>query len=213
MIYLLADMHGGEKLGELNKYLEIANDDDLLIILGDIGIKFCDSEENKAFDDLIFSSKKKIAFLDGNHENFKYIYSFNEEKWCGGIIHRLTENVIHLKRGYVFEIQGKSFFVFGGCKSSPKWKEQGLYQPEEEPTEKQLDRAYNNLKKYGYKVDYVLTHKYENGKGTVNEDLFNLCKFIDDKVEYKHFYAGHWHNAKVFDEKHTFVYDKLVCIE
>ena len=101
MIYLLSDQHGGENIGELTKYLDTAGDDDLLIILGDVGVRFRDTEENRAFDELFLSSKKKIAFLDGNHENFDYIYSFPEEDWCGGRVHRLTENIVHLERGYI----------------------------------------------------------------------------------------------------------------
>ena len=213
MICFLSDQHGGEKLGELQKYLDTGKDDDLLIILGDVGLKFRDTEENRAFDELLLSSKKKIAFLDGNHENFNYIYSFPEEEWCGGRVHRLTENIVHLERGYVYEIDGKSFFVFGGCRSSAKWKDLGLWQPEEAPTEEELSRAYSNLQKYGHKVDYVLTHKYEEGKGTRTEELLTLCKFIDEKVDFKHFYAGHWHTSKRVDEKHSFIYDILTPLE
>lgn len=213
MIYFLSDQHGGEKIGDLKKYIETASDKDLLIILGDVGIKFCDTEQNREFDELILSSKKKIAFLDGNHENFKYIYSFPEEKWCGGVVHRLTENVVHLERGYVYEIDGKSFFVFGGCNSSAKWREQGLWQSEEAPTEQELSRAYANLEKCGNKVDYVLMHKYEVGRGTQTPELLELCSFIDSRVEFKHFYAGHWHTEERVDPKHTFVYDKLVSLE
>jgi predicted phosphodiesterase len=213
MIYLLADQHGGERVGELQKYIDTANDGDLLIILGDIGLKFRDTEENRAFDELILSSSKKIAFLDGNHENFKYIYSFPEEDWCGGRVHRLSENVIHLERGYIYEIDGKSFFTFGGCISSERWRELGLWQPEEAPTEAELRRAYANLDACGRKVDYVLMHKYENGRGTRTPELLLLSSFIDSEVEFKHLYAGHWHQTFSIDEKHSFVYDELIPLE
>ena len=64
--------------------------------------------------------------------------------------------------------------------------------------------ACSNLKARDYKVDYVLTHKYENGKGTRTESLLKLCKFINEDVEYKHWYAGHWHKTSQVDEKHSF---------
>lgn len=213
MIYFLSDMHGGERIGELTKYLEEATDDDLLIILGDSGIKFRDTEENKAFDELLLSSEKKIAMLDGNHENFKYLYSFPEEDWCGGRVHRLTKNVVHLMRGYVFNIQGSSFFVFGGCNSSAKWRDLGLWQPEEAPTEKELALAYENLEKHGNRIDYILTHKYEQGNGTRTQSLFDLCNFINENVDFKLWYAGHWHANKRIDEKHILIYDKLIPLE
>lgn len=213
MIYFLSDQHGGEKIGELQKYLNTARDDDLLIVLGDVGLRFRDTDENRAFDEMFLSSKKKIAFLDGNHENFDYIYSFPEEDWCGGRVHRLTENIVHLERGYIYGIDGKSFFVFGGCNSSAKWRELGLWWSQEAPTEEELARAYSNLRACGYKVDYVLTHKYEEGKGTRTEELLSLCRFIDEKVDFKHYYAGHWHTTRREDEKHTFVYDTIIPLD
>ena len=213
MIYLLSDQHGGESIGDLKNYLENAGDDDLLIILGDSGIKFRDTEENRAFDEMILSSKKKIALLDGNHDNFQYLFSFPEEDWCGGRVHRITDNIVHLQRGCIYEIDGKSFFVCGGCKSSEKWKELGLWHPEEEPTAEEIARAYENLEKYRRKVDYILVHKYDTGIGPICPPLFDLCRFIDKDVEFKHFYAGHWHKNMCLDSKHTFVYDKFVRVE
>ena len=54
-------------------------------------------------------------------------------------------------------------------------------------------------------------HKYEEGKGSFTPELFDLCRFIDEKVEFRHFYAGHWHRKLSLDDKHTIVYDKLHC--
>ena len=213
MIYLLADQHGGEAIGDLERFISTASDDDLLIVLGDIGLAFTDTEENRRFDELVLTSQRKIAFLDGNHENFKYIYSFPEEEWCGGKVHRLSENVVHLERGYVYEINGKTFFVFGGCNSSQGWRDRGLWQHEEAPTKEELDRAYASLDACGRRVDYVLMHKYETGRGTRTEELLELCSFIDREIEFKHFYAGHWHTNEVLDDKHTLVYDRLCRVE
>lgn len=214
MIYFLSDQHGGECYGDLQKYLDMATEEDLLIILGDLGLRFQDTEENRKFDEFILSAKKKIAFIDGNHENFDYLYSFPEEDYLGGRVHRLTENIVHLERGYIYTIEGKSFFTFGGCNSGAKWKPLGLWYPEEAPTEAELARAYENLKAYGNKVDYVLTHKYETGVGkTQTPALRELCSYINEHVEFKHWYAGHWHTDKPIDEKHTLVYEKLTPIK
>ena len=213
MIYLISDQHGGETIGEFEKYLDIATDSDLLISLGDVGLKFEDTKVNRAFDEILLNTKKKIAIIDGNHENFKYLFSFPKEEWQGGTVYRITPNLVLLERGNVYEIDGKTFFVFGGAKSSDKWKDLGLWQPEEEPTKEQLNRAYENLKKYNYKVDYVLMHKQEYGIGLRYDSLLTLCNFIEEKVDFKHFYSGHVHASGQVDSKHTLVYDKLICIE
>jgi len=210
MIYFLSDQHGGERIGELTKYLSEATEDDLLIILGDVGLKFKDTEENRAFDELLLSAKKKIAFIDGNHENFDFLESFPMGERYGAPVRILSENVVWLQRGYIYKIEGKSFFVFGGCRSGAKWKTMGLWWPQEAPTECELTRAYANLKASGNKVDYVLTHKYEEGLGTGTAELRELCDYINERVDYKMWYAGHWHEYRRGGEKLLFIYDVLV---
>ena len=213
MIYFLSDQHGGERIGELTKYLEEATDDDLLIILGDVGLKFRDTEENRAFDELLLSAKKKIAFIDGNHENFDYLESFPMGERYGAPVRILTDNLVWLQRGYIYKIEGTSFFVFGGCRSGAKWKTMGLWWPQEAPTECELTRAYANLKAANNKVDYVLTHKYEEGLGTGTAELYDLCDYINKNVEYKMWYAGHWHEYRSGGDKLLFVYDVLVPLD
>ena len=125
----------------------------------------------------------------------------------------LTDNLVMLMRGYIYEMDGHSFFVFGGCRSGAKWKNLGLWWPQDAPTEAELTRAYANIKARGNKVDYVLTHKYEEGLGTPTVELLELCGYIDSNVDFKMWYAGHWHEYRVKDEKHVFIYDKLVSLD
>ncbi len=214
MIYLLSDPHGDINHKGLKQYLSEAGKDDLLILLGDICMKFEDTEENRIFTEWFLSSDKKIAFIDGNHENFDFLESFPEEEWNGGVVGRITENIVHLKRGNVYSICDKTFFVFGGCKSSAKWKELGLWYPGEEPTEEELELAYGNIRKNGFKFDYILTHKYEEYPpyGTVSMPLMELVKYMEENVEYGKWYSGHGHRNEKIDEKHFMVYDEPVLI-
>lgn len=210
MIYLLSDLHGDIEFPGLKEYLNVATDEDLLIILGDVGLNFEEKEKNREFTEFFLSIKKNIVFIDGNHENFEYLYTFPEEKWNGGTVGRLSSNILHLKRGNFYKIEGKTFFVFGGCKSSSKWKEMGLWYPEEEPSEEEYNLAYYNLKANDYCADYILTHKYEkNPEQETTRRLAEFTKFIEDNVSYKKWYSGHWHKNSVLDGKHIFIYDKL----
>lgn len=214
MIYLLSDLHAGgeESIKSFKRYLETAREDDLLILLGDICLKLEDTPENRAFDEFFLSVQKNIAFIDGNHENFDYLYSFPEEDWNGGRVHRLTEHIVHMKRGHIFTLQGKTFLTFGGCKSSSRWKDRGLWYPQEEPTEEEYALLHQNLEKSRYKVDYILTHKYENGRGTQTPKLRELAEYIDANVEFKTWYAGHWHTNDAIDEKHLLIFDVPVPV-
>lgn len=215
MIYLISDVHGSMDFCGLREYCEIANKEDLLIILGDVGLAFEKTEENRAFTEYFLTIDKNIAIIDGNHDNFAYLNRFPREEWNGGIVSRLTENIVHLRRGNIYEIDGKHFFAFGGCKSSPKWKERGLWYEGEEPCEEELTCAYDNLRQCEYAVDYILMHKYEQipPRGTVSKDLQELTSFIEGNVQYKHWYSGHWHKFQQVDEKHTLVYDALVSVD
>ena len=211
MVYLISDLHGDKTAKGLQEYLNIATDSDLLIILGDICLQFEDTEENREFTECFLSSKKNIAFIDGNHENFKYLNTFPKESWCGGEVRRLSKHIVYLQRGNVYELGGKTFFTFGGCKSSDKWKTQGLWNPEEAATEEQYQLALENLKKHNHVVDYILTHKYEGNAQHPRLDkyLFDLVQYIEREVSYKKWYFGHAHVERLVDEKHVCVYHNL----
>lgn len=214
MIYLISDCHGGENISGIERYLELCTDSDLLIILGDIGLRFGPTEENKRFTNWFLSLNKPIAFIDGNHENHSFINSFPSEIWCGGDVHRLSDTIVHLKRGNIYTIGGKTFFVMGGCKSSSKWKEMGLWYEGEEPTSDELLLAYKNLNEVNNNVDYVLTHKYTDCGNEELEamTLEGLTSHIDKNVTFRHWYSGHWHYTKFIDNRHTVVYDKPIKI-
>ncbi len=215
MIYFTSDMHGEKDFRGLNEYLRKATDDDLLIILGDVSLNFEKTEENREFTEFFMSIDKNIAFLDGNHENFEYMESFPEDKWNGGRVTRLSDKIVWLRRGNIYNIGGKTFFAFGGCKSSDKWKEMGLWYFGEEATEDELSLAYAKLKAHNYSVDYILTHKYERKPGETGTygPLEELIQFINENVSFKKWYAGHYHLNEKADNKHTYIYDELVEIE
>lgn len=206
MIYLLSDLHqGGEgSMQAFRDYVATAKDEDLLILLGDICLNL--EEAYREFDEFFLSIKKNIAFIDGNHENFDYLYSFPEEDWNGGKVHRLTDHIVHLMRGHIFTIEGKTFLAFGGCKSSVRWKDRGLWYPQEEPNDEEYALLKENLEKRGNQVDYILTHKYETGRGTQTPRLKELAEYIDGNIDFKMWYAGHWHTDEQIDERHALVF-------
>lgn len=184
--------------------------DDYVIICGDFGgIWNYDSrfdETKSAFKEVVFlahgeSSEEKhwldwlqkknftILFCDGNHENFDRLESaYPEVAFCGGRAHQIRENVFHLMRGHIFDIDGCRIFVFGGAASHDIWD--GILKPSEYPSEEAFKRAYQkaydenlqmrvdhiswwsrelptqeemewgirNLRDKGSKVDYIVTH-------------------------------------------------------
>ncbi len=210
MINFLSDNHGPDFFEGLLNY-QPENKDDLLILLGDTCLKLSETEKYQNFDKWLLSRDYNIAIVDGNHENYSWLDSQPEEIWNGGKINRISKNIVRLKRGEIYNIEGSTFFVFGGCSTSKKWKELGLWHEGDTPSKSQLDNAYENLKKSNYQVDYILTHKYFCNEcfvpmGGSEHSLFMLNRFIDNNVTFKKWISGHRHQDYFIDEKHQVVF-------
>lgn len=214
MICVTGDTHG-----EQGRFLYSEGErgwtaEDVIIVCGDWGYLFRnDYSENRFLDDLE-ARPYTICFVDGNHENFPALFSYPEEVWNGGRVHRIRKNIFHLMRGQVFTIQGKTFFTFGGAFSIDRdirvlgrswWKE-------EIPTEAEMEEGRANLAKAGMKVDCIITHtapgwltKQLGGEvfETDEEDPWandrKLTDYLDEimtGVSFGHWYFGHWHRDR-----------------
>ena len=67
--------------------------------------------------DWLESQPWTTLFVDGNHSNFDRLKKLSVEEWNGGKVHKIRPHIIHLMRGQVFTINGKTFFTFGGAQS------------------------------------------------------------------------------------------------
>lgn len=129
-------------------------------MLGDFGIGFFDGRywTEEMFYDYIAEQEYRVLFCDGNHENFDKLNGYEVSLWNGGRGHIIRKNLIHLMRGEVYKIDEKDFFVMGGGYSIDK----AIRVPgqswwaAEMPTKEEYDNASENLRKCGYKVDYIL---------------------------------------------------------
>ena len=161
--------------------------DDYLVICGDFGgiwDKDGESRFEKYWLDWFGSRNYTLLFIDGNHENFDKLNSYPEKEWHGGRVHEIRPSVLHLMRGYVFDIDGKSVFAFGGAQSHDI--EAGVFEPddpelkrkkdiaylrgwsyrvnheswwkEELPSQEEMDRGLKSLAEHGNRVDLVLSH-------------------------------------------------------
>ena len=207
MIWFLSDLHGGEHVDGLHTYRTLRKEGDLLLLLGDLELAFRPTEENQRFTEEFLALPYPIAFFDGNHDNYPFLHAYPTETWGSGTVHRLSDQIVYLRRGEIYEIDGKTFFIMGGCKSSAKWKEMGLWYPDEEPNEAEIEFARENLIKRGCRVDYVLTHRHELGDDPEARTLAGLCAWIEENVAYTHWYVGHYHKNERRGEKLTCVFD------
>ena len=171
MIYITGDTHRTDLL-----YIHIFCDNhpeltknDYIIIAGDFGgvwAKDTLERDLKPFSDLPVT----VLFVDGNHENFDLLNAYPVEMWKGGKVHKIKPDIIHLMRGQVFEIEGKTIFTFGGAARIDRdWRIEGeSWRAQELPTYEELDEGIANLKRYGNKVDYIITHFRQNARSRFN---------------------------------------------
>ena len=253
MIYVTGDTHG--EFGRFSKKkfrikgMELTADD-YVIVCGDLGLCWA---KDKTFDYNCKTFEQKsytTLWVQGNHENYDMIEEFPIEEWHGGKVrHIVRDKVILLERGQVFDINGKTFFTFGGASSHDvqggildrnnidfdyerqKAKYSKLpyriihesWWPQELPNEEEMEEGRRNLEKVNYKVDYIITHccssgiqsVLDQGPGRIYEDdiLTDYLQELEDKLEYKHWYFGHYHNDMSIDDKHTLLYYAILEIE
>lgn len=229
MIYLTGDTHGTIEIGKLSRAnLAVERvepgEGDFVIILGDFGLVFApdgQSAEERWWLKWLDKKPWTTLFIDGNHENFARLNALPEEEWRGGRVHRVSESVLHLMRGQVFEIDGRSFFTMGGAASHDRQfrKEGRSWWPEELPSEEELARADAALDGCGRRVDYVLTHCAPTlVQGRINptflsDRLTEYLQHVRDMTAFHRWYFGHYHIDREYDDDFCALYDCVVPIE
>ena len=210
MIYVTGDTHGDQILWDACKG-NFRKEGDTIIDLGDFGIGFFDGRywPEEMFYDYLSEQKYTVLFVDGNHENFEKLNSFPVSQWHGGRVRFIRDNVIHLMRGEIYDIDGKKVFCFGGGYSLDKdYRVPGrTWWPQEMPNDGEYRNATKNLEECGFKVDYILTHtapactvEYMSRlslgiKNTVVEELplTSYLQWIVEKAQYDKWFFGHFH--------------------
>ena len=220
MIFVTGDTHGSIDSGKLSSSsLEKLTKNDYLIICGDFGFVWYGDNRDDKYLNWLESLPYTVLFVDGNHENFDALNTYKIELWHGGHVQFIRPHVIHLMRGEIFNIENKTFFSFGGAKSTDKMyrQEHISWWEQEMPSDAEYDNAFYNLDRVHWKVDYVITHATSDtilGKIAPyykHDKLTNFLHVIDSKLEYKKWYFGHYHLDDDVDRKHTLLYDK-VCV-
>ena len=226
MIYITGDIHGEIDIRKLsNKHFpegKALSRQDYVIVCGDFGLPFLPSDtypkEEFISNQYARSSRKTyqnwikwlserpytILFVDGNHDNHPFWYDQSVVEWNKGLvnIHPDAENVIHLKRGEYYELEGHSFWTMGGALSHDKeYRTEGhSWWPEEIPTYEEMIHGRDTLAAHGNKVDYILTHtmpqtllpsvlKENYGPDPTRSYLDEIYRY----TEFKDWFCGHFH--------------------
>jgi predicted phosphodiesterase len=227
MIYFTGDTHGIEfkKLNNKN-FLDhkITTKNDYVIIAGDFGLVWNNSNEEKHWIKWLNSKSFTTLFVDGNHENHEKLNQYPIEIWNGGKVHKISDSIIHLMRGQVYTINDKKIFTFGGANSVDKeWRKENIsWWPQEMPNTAEYEEGLKNLEQNNWEVDYIVTHTcpsdtvdalsrfnhFHPEKDSLTE-YFNL---INEQVKYKHWYFGHFHKDIDILDNQTVLYNDIIKI-
>lgn len=194
--------------------------EDYVIILGDFGICWDNSKEEKYWLDWFEDKPWTTLWIDGNHQNFPLLFSYPLSNWNGGLTHVLRPHIRHLARGQIFNLNNCSFFCMGGAASIDKHlrKEGESWWEEEIPSYNEFEFAADNLHQHHMKVDYILTHTTSNRTIQKFDKWFPqfdpvtnfLDKFIEEEVDYKINFFGHFHQDRTIDDKHYLLYNDII---
>ena len=222
MLYFTGDMHGEiERFDRLRETHPDMGGGDHLIVCGDFGFLFFNDEAEAERLDRIARLPYTVCFIDGNHENFAALNALPIERWNGGNVHKLRPNVIHLMRGQVFDIEGRSVFTMGGAYSVDRYmrRQNVTYWAEELPSNDDYREASANLARVGRNVDIVVSHTAPAGiirqmgySPNVHEaELAGFLDWVMCDVGFGEWFFGHWHVDLDFDNIHALLYRVVEC--
>ena len=222
MIYATGDCHGNFRRFQPEYFPEQAGmtKNDMVIIAGDFGgVWFGDSRDDETLD-WLERLPFTLAFVCGNHENYDALERYPVAEWHGGKVHRVRPHVLHLMRGQIFELESYRFFTMGGAKSHDtnhrinhiSWWRQEL------PSDEEYIEALQNLERYNWQVDYIITHCAPTSialMGSRHNEADRLTDFLQEvreRAKYHYWLFGHYHDNKAIDEKHILLWEQIVRI-
>ena len=226
LFYITGDTHGDFR--RIESFCERVNPspENVLIILGDAGINYYGGWRDQNQKKQLAKLPLTLFSIHGNHERRPAaIPSYHTALWNGGVIYVEDEfpNLLFAVDGSYFSFDGVRTFVIGGAYSVDKhyrlannWG----WWPDEQPDEAIKRRVEQQLDAHGWRADVVLTHtcplRYEPtevflsciDQSGVDKSTEEWLDSIEDSLQYKQWYCGHYHTEKVID-KLKFMFESI----
>lgn len=229
MIYLTGDIHGSLGVTRFTNHNFPAGREltrqDYVIILGDFGFVWQDppSKTESKWLDWLNQKPWTTLFVDGNHENFTLLNTLPRTEQFGGVVGVARPNILHLRRGHCYTIDGKRFLAFGGARSiDQRYRIPGeSWWPEELPSEADTSRLWNSVD--AGPIDYVLTHtaptdvyRYMYPTTYMTYPVDPTCVVLQRVMQCTQFHTwffGHFHEnraMRVNDRNFVCLYEQIV---
>ena len=247
-IFITGDTHGNFKRFENTIFYEQVGltKRDCVIICGDMGGIWDGSSEEQRQLDWLEQRPYTTLFVSGNHENYDLLAEYPVEEWHGGQVQRIRPSVIHLMRGQVYDIQGKKFFTMGGASShdigggileldDPEFEKKqerleasrALYRvnhmswwKEELPSDEEYETAIANLERYGWEVDYIISHCCPtsiqdalSGGAYQADRLTDFFEEVSQRCRFKYWFCGHYHLNEILKQRYVLLYEQIIQLK
>lgn len=230
MIYITGDTHGSySRLREFCCQTPQLEKDDIMIVLGDTGLNYYGDEKD-------CKKKRKVSqklpvtmfFIHGNHDlRPENMSGYKEYLWHGGIVYReeAYPNLLFARDGEIFDFDGKKTIVVGGAYSIDKdYRLAKGYKwfADEQPSEAIKKAVEKQLQHCDWKIDTILTHtcplKYvpqealfaSVDQSQVDKNTEMWLDSIDNRLEYRRWFCGHFHIDKSIDKIRFLFKDILI---
>jgi len=220
MYYLTGDTHRDfDRLEELLYYTEGL--DDVLIILGDVGINYHGYAADYALKQELSELPVTLFCIYGNHEmRPENIDSYETKDWNGGTVLWEPEfpNLIFAIDGEIYNLNGLRCLVIGGAYSIDKHlRTRGVnWWEDEQPSSEIMVRVENKLNSVNWNVDIVLSHTCpyrflpikdliplsEEEEHQVDNTTELWLDTIEEKLTYSRWYCGHFHTDETINKIH-----------
>lgn len=190
---------------------------DFLVILGDSGV-FAPRADLRRIAEEYRSLPCSVLFLDGPGDDYDLIGDYPPFPWNGGTVHTVSRGLIHLTRGQVFRLGGKTVLTMGG-KTVPGRTDAGRYWdwwPEQDSSQEDADTACGNVRKAGGKADIVLTcdcprswKRYASGSDVPQSA--EVLESVLRRIGYGHWYfAGDGSGEEFPEVRATAVFRRII---
>ena len=226
-IFITGDTHGSLELKRLsNKNFPIAKTltkEDTVIICGDAGFMWDNSNETKYWDDWAEDRPFTIISVFGNHSNYDLLRAIPITEWHSAKVRQVRPHVMYIENGEIFTLNNQTFFCMGGATSIDKvYRKEGVsWWPQEIPTWNEMDYAADNLRAHNFQVDNIITHCGPNyivdklfPYDRAHDDITNfLEKFVRMTTTFNKWYMGHYHVDRSYDnQKFEILYQDILKI-
>lgn len=217
MIYVTGDCHQDlSKLFTFAEKMEL-NEDDIIIVLGDMGICWRSDREDfnhctEAWEN--FEYKCNLYWIDGNHENFDIIKELPIEN----NIRKCSEHIYMLMRGRHYNFEGLDILTIGGADSVDRYRRiEGIsWWKDEQITDADIADIDTSIE-----YDYVFTHTapqsifndYKVYLADVNADSDETSALkldeVKSKIKFKHWWFGHHHTDINLDNQFSCLFNSF----